>query len=574
MTKKRNHAKLVWILAKPYSLWLSLDCFVMLCNAALAMFFPWLMGQLLRTGTWSITIPELITYASLVGVMWVVKGVAGFQIRRKGHKMVGKFRTKMYKHILYYPIPFFNSLKAEELTGTIVDDSVTVRDFIFTDITNIFINTITVISCVCMLFSIDPNTAGIMLAGIPICIMLVLPLKKRLYNNFKKQKEANFKMRSYLNDTIENISQVKSSGQEKQEGMRGKKIFRSESRALRAQRILESILSPLMTIIGIGLFLVVGGYAVERIAKGHIDFGGVVSFVLYFTVIVTEVVGIILAMTRRNRIGSVLDRVGDVYLLEEEKLLQGDTIESIESIELKNVQFGYSDKLLFADLSLSAERGQMVAIVGGSGSGKSTVFSLIERFYNISAGEYLINGVSSQTLSIKSIRDNIAYVNQFNTLFEGSIRDNLTYGMRRKLTDAELYDGLEKTGIAEYVRGLEKGLDNEILDGGKRMSGGQRQKLALSRVMLRDYSVLLLDEATASLDSESEALIESYVGEKRRDKLVIMIAHRLSTIANADKIVVLKDGVILAEGKHKELLAINNYYRELVNEQFIDVNAN
>ena len=573
MKKNSSQVKLVWTLAKPYSLWLALDCFIMLCNAALAMYFPWLIGEWVMTGEWVITLTELITYGSIVGAMWMLKGLTGFQLRRKSHKMIGKFRSKMYAHMLYYPIKFFNSQKVEELTGTIVDDSLTVRDFIFSDVTNIFVNTITVMGCTGMLFSIDPNTAGVMIAGIPICIMLMLPLKKKIYNNFKRQKESNLKMRSYLNDTFDNIAQVKSSGQEKVEGIRGKKIFRSETRALRAQRILESILSPVTTIIGIGLFLVVGGYAVERIINDYIDFGGVISFALYFSVIVTEVVGIIIAMTRRNRIGSILDRVGEVYMKEEEQTLVGETVECIESIALINVQFGYSDELLFTDLSLSAIKGQMVAIVGGSGSGKSTIFSLIEKFYNMSSGEYLINGESSNKFSIKSIRDNIAYVNQSNTLFDGSIRDNLTYGMNKKITDSKLYECLAKTGIEDYVRGLEKGLDNEILDGGKRMSGGQRQKLALSRIILRDYSVLLLDEATASLDSESEALIESYVAEKRKDKLVIMIAHRLSTIANADKIIVLKNGVILAEGKHKQLLAKNDYYKELVNEQFIDVNA-
>ena len=568
--KKKTRKELVKKISKPYMFWLILDSIIMLGNTAVAMYMPWMVGQWLEGSVDFITLAGFASYLSAMGIFFVAKVISGFILRRKKYKMVGKFRCDIYGRILKYPMSFYNGLTTEMLTGVIIEDSIEIRDYIFTDIPKMFVNFITIVSCISMLFTIDPAIAGVMITGIPICILATLPIKNKLYKTSKKQKQVTMDMRSNIHDTLYNIEQVKISGRENKERSIGKKLFKKESTVLRTQRWLDAILSPLMSFIGIGLFLVVGGYSVFRIIEGYITFGGIISFMLYFTLIVTEVVGIILSITKRDKILNVLDRVHEVYECSPEQLQIGEKLSSLDSIEFSDVAFSYGDKKVLDSITFNAKKGEMVALVGGSGAGKSTIFSLIEMFYNQDSGEIKINGVKSNAYSLNSVRNAIAYVNQNCTLMECSIRDNLTYGIERNISDEELFQYLKVTGSEEFVNGLPLSLNFKVVEGGKAFSGGQRQKLALTRAIIKDFDLLLLDEATASLDSASEALIERYVRDIKNDKLVIMIAHRLSTIVTADNIIVLKDGVIVDQGNHKQLLRSCPYYKDLVDEQFID----
>ncbi len=570
MLKRKKRRKFVYTLAKPYSFWLVMDSLVILANTAIAMYLPWLIGEWFEGTLPVFSTPNIASYLSIMAILWIAKMFTGFKVRRKKYKMLTKVRKDLYGRMLYYPMSFYSDMTSDQLTETIVSDTIEIRDYIFDDLPSIFINFVTVLSCISMLFSIDPQVAAVMLIGIPVSIILTLPLKKKLYKISKRQKDTSLEMRSYLNDTLANVAQVKISNQEKQEVIKGNNLFKKESRALRSERWLEAIMSPVMTLISIGLFLVVGGFAVQRIIDGYITLGGIISFLLYFTVIVAEVVGIIISVTKRNRIVSVLDRVHDVFELDAEIVEDGEDLLSIDKIEFKDVAFGYNEKLQFNSISFSAKKGELIALVGGSGSGKTTIFSLIERLYMPSSGVININDRNADEYSISSIRENIAYVNQNCNLMEDTIRNNLTYGLEETVTDEKIFDCMKVTGCDEFVKSLPNGLNYQIIQGGKSMSGGQKQKLALTRALLKDYSMLLLDEATASLDSASEALIEAYVKEARVDKLVIMIAHRLSTIVNATKIIVVKDGEILAQGTHKKLLKDCLYYKALVDEQYID----
>ena len=330
-------------------------------------------------------------------------------------------------------------------------------------------------------------------------------------------------------------------------------------------------LTPSMHIIAsVGIALIIWQGSVMVVNK-EITTGGFVSFIAAMLMLYNPIKNLgssiltaQMSMLAAGRIFTLLDQMPTIQDKPDAKELQGIS----EGIKFENVRFAYSsDKPVLRDITLNFPKGKTIALVGASGSGKTTIANLIPRFYDIWSGAIRIDDTDIRDLTMESLRKHIAIVAQDNFLFDGTIRENLLMG-NPAATEAQLYDALEKAYLREFVDTLPKGLETQIGERGAKMSGGQRQRLAIARAILKDAPIVILDEATSALDSQSEAIVQKAMEALMVERTVLVIAHRLSTIRNADSIIVLDDGLVVEQGSHEELIGAGGYYATLYQTQF------
>lgn len=331
------------------------------------------------------------------------------------------------------------------------------------------------------------------------------------------------------------------------------------------------LLSPLIHFIislGIAGVIWLGSYL---IVHHQITSGNFVSFIAALLMLYTPIKGMGTSVTNvqmsflaMERVFSLLDSIPSVRSKE-----NAVTLEKIEHlIEYRHVDFSYlPDKPVLTDVSLNIPVGKMVAFVGNSGGGKTTFVNLLPRFYDVTKGDILIDGISLKDYDLNSLRDQIAVVFQDNFLFSGTIRDNILLGMT-DYTEEQLHNAVKSACLDDFVSGLPNGLDTDIGERGSLLSGGQKQRIAIARAFMKNAPVVILDEATSALDNKSEAIVQQAIDNLMKDRTVLVIAHRLSTVQNADIIVVINEGKIIEQGSHDELLALNGEYAALYKMQF------
>ena len=381
----------------------------------------------------------------------------------------------------------------------------------------------------------------------------------------RQEREASSRLNSLLHDTVTGIRQIKSYTAEDAK----QHDFERMSHVLRTAKVrlmaAWSVYNPLMTFLGdLGLVMLLGVGAYGCIT-GLTTPGELLQFIMLIGLFfepISRLHGvnqtIVTGLVSAGRVFEIIDHEG------EEDLENGCALERAQGkIEFRHVTFGYrEDRAVIRDVNLSVQPHQTVAIVGATGSGKSTLFQLLTRFYDVQGGEVLVDEVPVGEYSRHSLRASIGYVTQDAFLFAGSIRDNLLLG-KPDATDEQLWEALSMACADDFVKRLDTGLDAEVGERGMRLSGGERQRLAMARAFLKNAPILLLDEATSAVDNKSEHLIQEALTKLRQNRTCLVIAHRLSTVIEADQIYVMRLGEILAHGTHAELMASCPYYAEL-----------
>lgn len=513
----------------------------------------------------------------------LMSGLAIYTMSYVGQFIVSGLRRDLWRRILRLPISFFDRSASGETMSRVTNDTNIVKDFITGQVISFLSGIVAIVGSVLILLTIDWKMTLFALLAIPAAMLLLWPVGRRMYAISRDTQQEIAEFQGDLGRVLSDIRLVKASMAEPVERIQGEKRITGLFRfGLREARI-QAIVSPLMMTVMLLILVALIGYGGAQVARGALTAGSLVAIILYMFQIVVPFTQLATFFTQFQKALGATERLREIMELPAEDGDGSDAIMQMaytekpsvdgghsiqQSLVFDDVSFGYSkDKPILQALNFTAEAGQTTAFVGPSGAGKTTIFSLIERFYEPTEGRLLYGSDEAVDIPIREWRSRIAYVSQESPVMAGSIRDNLTYGLSG-VEDSAVEEAVRLANLSEFMASLPQGLDTQAGERGVKLSGGQRQRLAIARAILRDPDILLLDEATAHLDSASEAQVQEALDKLMQGRTTLVIAHRLSTVRGANKLIVIEGGRATGQGTHKELLASHAFYRKLVHRQF------
>ncbi|WP_461611159.1 ABC transporter ATP-binding protein [Cytobacillus kochii] len=514
---------------------------------------------------------ELSLIALLGGafiIQTIASGFSFYLMTYIGERMVASLRRKLWEHSIHLPIPFFDKHQSGETMSRITQDTNIVKTLITQHIITFITGMISIIGAIIILLMIDWRMTLIMLIAVPLAILIIMPLGQKIYKVSLSTQDQMADFTSNLGRVLSDIRLVKAYQAEKTEIEKGNKnIQRLFQFGLKEAKI-QAVVSPFMTFIMMFVLVVLIGYGGVRVASGELSAGSLVAIIIYMFQIVVPFTQMASFFTAYQKAMGATERIQDMLNTPTENMNEGTKgIIHPEEISFNQLQFSYKDDQIIKDINLHIPAGKTTAFVGPSGSGKTTLFALLERFYEPNGGLILLNGHPADEYALENWREQIGYVSQESPLMSGTIRENLTYGTKREISEEELRQATIQAHAAEFIERLPNGLNTDVGERGIKLSGGQRQRIAIARAIIRDPKILLLDEATSNLDSSSEQLVQSALQNLMKGRTTLVIAHRLSTIIDADQIIVLENGKITGKGTHAELLQSHPLYVRLATKQ-------
>jgi len=516
---------------------------------------PWLAGAALAA-----TIIQSVTSFSLSQIL----GVAA-------HGTITTLRKNIEQHVLRLPIAYFDSTKSGILISRIMTDAEGIRNIVGTGLVQLVGGIVTAILALGVLLYLNTQLTLIIIVTLAIFGGAMAYTFKRVRPLFKKRGEINARVTGRLTESLGGIRVVKAYTREKREDLVFAKgvheLFRNVASTITAVSGISAFATIILGIVGV-IMMMVGGRA---ILSGAMTLGDLIMYIFFTGLLAAPIMSITSIGTQITEAFAGLDRIREI-MNQPTELGDDAGRQSAENlrgeIEFENVTFAYDEgKPVLHDVSFFAPARSTTALVGSSGSGKSTLMSLVMTFNHPKGGRILIDGRDLETLRLRDYRSHLGIVLQDNFLFDGTVLENIRYGK----PDATMEEVLQVARLAhvdEFVEPLENQYDTIVGERGIKLSGGQRQRIAIARAILADPAILILDEATSSLDSESEAKIQDGLRTLRTGRTTFVIAHRLSTIRTADQILVIEGGEIVERGNHAELLALNGRYRQLYDKQY------
>lgn len=487
-----------------------------------------------------------------------------------GENVVSKLRKQLWQKLLKMPVKYFDDVKTGEISSRLVNDTSQVKDLLASTLPNAMTSLLQFVGALVIMLAMDWRMTLLMFVAVPLVILVMLPVMNQSRKIGRVRQDELAKFASDSTDVLGEVRLVKSSNGEEHELAKGNRRIDNLYHVGRKEALINSVTQPITNMLMMIMFLGILGYGAIRVMNGAMTMGALVSFLMYLFQIISPVVVISQLFNNMAKTSGATERIQQI-LAEPEEFVADKAEKDIASAPLKfeNVDFAYEEgKPVLRDVSFETKPNAVVAFAGPSGGGKSTIFSLIERFYQPTGGKILIGEENIENVDLAKWREQIGLVSQDAAVMPGTIRDNLTYGLRREVSDEELWDALRMAYADGFVSEMEDQLETEIGERGIKLSGGQRQRIAIARAFLRDPKILMLDEATASLDAESEAMVQKALGDLMQGRTTLVIAHRLSTIVDADKICFIENGTVSGAGTHQELLKTTPLYAQYVKDQF------
>ena len=512
----------------------------------------------------------LLLALALYVMFFLLSWASGWMINGIVQRSVYRMRQEVSQKLARLPLRYFDGQPRGELLSRVTNDVDNIAQTLQQTLAQILSNLFTLIGVVVMMFVVSPILAVISLITIPIAMALTVMIGKRSQKLFAQTWKSTGELNSQIEEAYTGHDLVKVFGRRREvQAQFNKKNDELYSAAFGAQFI-SGIIMPVMFFIGNLNYVVIAVVGGLMVATGGLNIGAVQAFIQYsrmFTHPITQLAS--MANLLQSGVASA-ERVFEVLDAEEEPADASGKLSEVVTgrVEFEHVDFSYTpERPLITDLNLVAEPGHTVAIVGPTGAGKTTLVNLILRFYDLNAGRITLDGVDITSVPRHDLRDQIGMVLQDTWLFGGTIRDNIAYG-RRGATEEEIVAAAKATYVDRFVRSLPDGYDTVINDEASNLSAGEKQLITIARAFLSDPSLLILDEATSSVDTRTELLVQRAMGKLRADRTSFVIAHRLSTIRDADLILVMEDGAIVEHGSHTELLAAKGHYYRLYQSQF------
>jgi ATP-binding cassette subfamily B protein AbcA/BmrA len=415
----------------------------------------------------------------------------------------------------------------------------------------------------------DWKMTVMMFIAVPLVILAILPVANKSRKIAHARQDALADFNGSASEILSEVRLVKSSNAEAVERQSGHNRISKLYQIGLKEAIYDSVAGPLMTMVMMGMVVAMLAYGASRVAQGTMDMGTLFSFLMYLVQMVGPFATLGQFLSATAKASGSTDRIQELLGTSEENQVDGHPVDAQgQTLSMNKVDFAYEDgKSVLNKVSFEAKPNSIVAFAGPSGGGKSTIFSLLERFYQPTGGTIKIGNQNLESVNLTDWREQIGLVSQDAAIMAGTIRYNLTYGLSGQYSDEQLWHVLEMAYAKEFVEAMPDGLDTQVGERGVKVSGGQRQRLAIARAFLRDPKILMLDEATASLDSESEMMVQKALEKLMHNRTTLVIAHRLSTIVDADQIYFIEKGHVSGHGTHKQLVAELPLYREYVENQ-------
>lgn len=547
--------------------------FLSLLTSGASLIVPQLTKGLIDTSKLAQIDKAMLAVLVLAFVAQLAFGAIGsFLLRYVGESAVKTLREKLWGHLLQMPVGYYDDHKSGESSSRLVNDTTVIKDLVATQFPNFITGGIQLVGSMIILFVMDWKMAAMMFLAVPIMALIMVPIGRVMSRLGRQLKSATADFNAEASEKLSEIRLIKASNGEPFEKESGRsfinKIF---SLGIKDAKV-EALLQPIITTVMLGLFVGILGYGAVRVQAGTLTSGELVAFLLYLFNIMMPAASFATFFSQVQKAMGATERIEQILKTELEPIEAGKTVDvSGKTIKAENLSFHYEEnRPILKNVSFEAKPNTVIAFAGPSGGGKSTIFSLLERFYEPTAGSIKIGNEIVDELSLANWRSQIGYVSQDSAVFAGSIRDNLQYGLERTLSEAELWQGLELAYADQFVRDFPDQLETELGERGVKLSGGQKQRIAIARAFLRDPKILMLDEATASLDSQSEEKVQRALDQLMEGRTTLVIAHRLSTIVDADHIYFIEKGEITGHGTHSELIATHPLYAEYVQEQVVN----
>ena len=552
----------------------SLGLFLIIVRSLTGLVLPYASKNLIDEVIPSKDTNALMMLLIVVCAALLFQSISSFSLTRllsvEAQHLISILRAKVQQKLLKLPISFFDNNKSGALVSRVMTDVEGVRNLVGTGLVQLIGGSITAVISLVILIQINAQMTLFVL--VPVAIFAVIALKAFGYIRpiFRARGKINAEVTGRLTETLNGIRVIKGFNAEEQEQLVFEKgvddLFQNVKKSLTATALMTSSSTFLLGLASASI-MGMGGYF---IMQETMTYGEFVSFTLFLGFMIAPIVQMSDIGSQLTEAFAGLDRTQELMAVAEENDLEirTKTLNAIEgNVSFKKITFSYDDKTeVLHNISFEAPKGSVTALVGSSGSGKTTIAGLATAFLNPGSGQVLIDGVDLSQVDLKSFRSQLGVVLQDDFLYEGTIRENILFP-RPDATEKELLEAVNGAYVNEFTDRFDDGLDTLIGERGVKLSGGQRQRISIARALLAKPKIVILDEATSNLDTQSEAFIQKSLAVLMQDRTTFVIAHRLSTIQKADQILVIEDGNIVERGKHEELIAANGRYYELYTYQ-------
>ena len=558
--------------AKKYHLFLYITAIATILNSILSLYTPRLISSLVNLIAQDATLlpkeaPRLALLFLLIAFgIFVTQAVKVYVSHYAAWHFVEEMRNKLYDHIQRLSPGFFSDKQTGQLMSRVINDTLTLELFTAHCAPDILAHSVMFFGVIIMLLTMNVRLAIYAILTLPVVGACVWVYAKKVRPLFNNRHQVVAEINGMLQDNFSGVKEIQVFNCLDSERDKFSSKTSEFTNVTMSAFKKSSIVHPFIAFLNqLGTVLVIGIGGVMA-SKGEIDAGEVVAFLLYLSSLYAPINS--LARTNEDLQDSLAagERIFAMLSVESD-VKDSETAVSIGrakgEIEFKNVSFSYNDSTsVLSDFSLKINSGETVALVGSTGVGKTTIASLVTRFYDPTGGQICLDGTDLRDIKLTSLHENISMVLQDVFLFHGTVRENIRYGMENA-TDEEVFEAARLANADSFISELEQGYDTIVGERGVRLSGGQKQRIAIARAILRNKPILILDEATSAVDNRTERLIHQAIDTVIENRTTIIIAHRLSTIKNADKIVVIEDGGVKELGTHDELLALNGAYKKL-----------
>lgn len=557
---------------KPSKMKLGIALFMSIATTVVSLVIPMFTKDLVDSFTLSTISQGQIALLMIAFVAQAIaSGLSIYLLNHVGQSIVAALRERLWKKLLVLPVAYYDNHRTGETISRMTNDTGVVKGLISEHLANFFTGIIAIIGSVATLLYLDWQMTLTMLIAVPLSIAILVPLGRQMYKISKGLQDETASFTTVMNQVLSEVRLVKAQNAEPHEYAAGSRGIGNLFRYGLKEGRVQAMIGPLISFVLMVLLVVIMGYGGMRVATGALSAGELVAFILYLVQIIMPLGQFTQFFTQLQKAMGATERIIATLEEPEEDHETGRTLENAAlPIQLDKVGFAYENgERILDQVSFTIPAGKVTAIVGPSGSGKTTLFALLERFYQPAEGEIRLGHDPIDAFSLASWRSKIGYVSQDSPLIAGTIRENICYGISRPISEAELKQAAAMAYADQFIDELPDGYDTQVGERGVKLSGGQRQRIGIARALLRDPQILMLDEATSSLDSKSEIIVQQALQNLMKGRTTLVIAHRLSTVVDADQIIFLEKGKITGMGTHEQLFESHDMYKELASQQLL-----